>query len=185
MGAGKSSVGALLAQKLDYTFVETDRLIESQTGMSISDLFKYKGEAQFREFESKIVQEVSLHSNQVIALGGGAFVNVQNREILSQSGIVIYLCASVEALAQRIQSEVQNERQIELMKRPLLSSLANIKNSTDLKTALENKLQDILESRKTSYECADYQIDTTGQSPLEVVETLCKNLPKWQKAKTC
>jgi len=102
MGAGKTTVGTLLAESLGRSFIDADRMIEKKTGLTIPDIFQNKGEAAFRVFESNVIDEVSAQTGLVVALGGGAIVNEKNREKLMATGIVIYLKWPLETLLKRI-----------------------------------------------------------------------------------
>src|SRR5262245_26644063 len=116
MGAGKTSVGRALAKKLRCPFQDLDDLIEQREGQSISQIFASAGETEFRRAESAALrdllhereqpQETAGHSDLVLALGGGAFVQAQNRALLEQAGaITVLLEAPLEELRRRCQAE--------------------------------------------------------------------------------
>ncbi|KRG33079.1 shikimate kinase AroK [Psychrobacter sp. P11G3] len=96
MGAGKTTIGKLLAKQLGRTFVDSDWYIESQTGADIAWIFAKEGEAGFRERETRAIDELTQNSQIVLATGGGAVMCAENREFLKQRGIVVYLNAPVE-----------------------------------------------------------------------------------------
>jgi len=96
MGAGKTTIGKLLAKQLGHTFVDSDWYIESQTGADIAWIFAKEGEAGFRERETRAIDELTQDSQVVLATGGGAVMCAENREFLKQRGIVVYLNAPVE-----------------------------------------------------------------------------------------
>jgi shikimate kinase len=100
MGAGKSSIGKLLAKKLHASFTDTDKLIERALEMKISDVFKEKGEAFFREEEAKIIAELAQKQQLIVSLGGGAILREENRKIFSQ-GIWIFLNTPFDVLKKR------------------------------------------------------------------------------------
>jgi shikimate kinase len=101
MGAGKTSVGKLLARRLGKTFFDCDQEIERATGVRVPIIFEIEGEAGFRERECKMLAELSQRSDIVLATGGGAVLSETNREVLAQHGTVVYLRASVHDLWQR------------------------------------------------------------------------------------
>ena len=102
MGAGKTTVGKLLAKSLDKTFYDTDHEIERRTGVNIPLIFELEGEAGFRKRESQAIAELAKLQNIVLATGGGAVLLAENRQILGSHGKVIYLRASVEELCHQI-----------------------------------------------------------------------------------
>ena len=112
MGSGKSSVGKALAEILCRNFLDVDAEIESQTGANIGWIFDMDGEQGFRDRESKIFSMlISENTNAVIATGGGIVLREENRRLLLDNGLVIYLCASSQQLYQRTRKD---------RKRPLL-----------------------------------------------------------------
>jgi shikimate kinase len=101
MGAGKTTVGRLLARRLHKTFIDADHELEARTGVSIPLIFELEGEAGFREREAKLLAELVTRDNIVLATGGGAVLRPENRAALARHGIVVYLDASVDDLVQR------------------------------------------------------------------------------------
>ena len=101
MGAGKTSVGKLLARHLGKAFHDSDHVIESRTGVKIPVIFELEGEAGFRAREAAVIEELSALDNVVLATGGGAVLNQRNRELLKTRGAVVYLRASVNELWSR------------------------------------------------------------------------------------
>ncbi len=102
MGSGKTTVGRILATRLGWDFVDTDRLVESKAGIPIPEIFAERGEAGFRELEAAAIQEVSRGDRQVIATGGGAILDPANRLALRMAGVVVHLKASPEMLWRRV-----------------------------------------------------------------------------------
>ena len=101
MGAGKTTVGRLLARHLNKTFVDADHELETRTGASIPLIFELEGEAGFREREARLLAELVRRENIVLATGGGAVLRPENRAALARHGIVVYLDASVDDLVAR------------------------------------------------------------------------------------
>lgn len=101
MGAGKTSVGRLLAKRFNKTFYDCDQEIERRTGVKIPVIFDIEGEAGFRVRESAVLLELAALHDIVLATGGGAVVREENRRVLVQNGTVVYLRAALEDLWQR------------------------------------------------------------------------------------
>ncbi|MDP3014375.1 MAG: shikimate kinase [Candidatus Subteraquimicrobiales bacterium] len=153
MGSGKSSAGQKLAHVLGYEFTDTDALTEERAGKEISEIFNESGEAYFRDLESKVVKEVVLKKNQVIACGGGAVLRSQNVTTLREIGIIVYLKTTPAKIYERIKF---------LKKRPLL-------NVTDV----EKRIINLLAEREKIYETvADIVVDTSNLTVDEVVEEI-------------
>ena len=105
MGAGKTTIGKLLAKRLKKTFIDTDHEIEHRTGVRIPLIFELEGEAGFRERESALIRELTQRQDIVLATGGGAVLRKENRDALMQNGTVVYLNAKIEDLWQRTQHD--------------------------------------------------------------------------------
>lgn len=101
MGAGKTTIGKSLASRLDKTFIDSDHEIQKRTGVAIPVIFDIEGEAGFRKRESEMLRELVKLDNVVLATGGGAVLDKENRELLRQSGTVVYLRAAVDDLWRR------------------------------------------------------------------------------------
>ncbi len=95
MGSGKTTVGKLLAEKLNYRFLDTDILIETIAGKTIKQIFAQEGEAKFRELETQVLGEVSAYTRSVISTGGGVVLKAKNWSYLHY-GIIIWIDAPVE-----------------------------------------------------------------------------------------
>lgn len=149
MGCGKTSTGKLIAESINYEFIDIDQIIEQREGTSISEIFKTKGEPYFRQLEVDTIEEFSQLSNQVISTGGGAPENPANMKNLAHNGIVFYLYAPVDELYKRLISEMTN--------RPMLKD----QNP-------QQKLQLLLERRESYYLKADYKIDTSYKTLEEI-----------------
>jgi len=98
MGAGKTTVGRLLAGRLHKLFVDTDQEIEARTGVGIPVIFEVEGEAGFRKREAQVLDDITAQTNCVIATGGGVVTSPESRALLAQRGVTIYLAANLHDL---------------------------------------------------------------------------------------
>ena len=157
MGAGKSTIGRLLAKELHLPFKDSDKEIEVRTGADIPWIFDVEGEPGFREREQAVIADLCREDGLVLATGGGAVLRQENREALRAGGRVIYLHASVEQ---------QLERTARDRNRPLL------------RTADPGRvLRDLLAIRDPLYrEIADVVIDTDQRPPRMVVQEILSRL---------
>ena len=155
MGSGKSSVGKILAKRLQFSIIDIDKEIEKDEKLSIKEIFKKKGENYFREIESKyLLRKKKL---TVVSCGGGIILNKKNREFLRTSGYTIYLKSSIPTLEKRLLNKNS---------RPLL-------NNDNLKETLIN----LYSKRKKLYiSAADFTIITDGRSVKEVCELITEKL---------
>lgn len=157
MGVGKTTIGRLLASKLHFDFVDTDHVIEENSGADIAWIFDVEGEDGFREREHQTLVSLSSVSKSVVATGGGIVVRKKNRDILNQLDCVIYLQAGIEKLVERTSRD---------RKRPLLQV-------EDPRAKIESLLQE----REPFYqEVADFSVLTDGQSPKSTVQIILKRL---------
>lgn len=101
MGAGKTTIGKLLAAELCYDFVDSDREIEAKTGANIAWIFDVEGEEGFRRREKSIIESLSQQNNQVIATGGGVVLNQDTRKLLKNSPYTVYIHAPIKTLLER------------------------------------------------------------------------------------
>ncbi len=101
MGAGKTTIGKLLAKKLKKTFYDTDYEIEKKLGVKVSVIFELEGEEGFRKRETQMIDELTSKKDIILATGGGAVLNEENRRLLKERGKVIYLNAKPQQLAKR------------------------------------------------------------------------------------
>ena len=156
MGSGKSTVGKLLAKKLETAFLDLDHYIEVKNNKSINDIFKEKGENYFRQLETNALSEIK-GSKIVVACGGGIILNHENRKKISSNGKVVFLKASISSLIKRLLSNKD---------RPLL----NDKN-------IGNELIKIWNERKNYYnETAEITINTDGYTPENISSLIIENL---------
>ena len=113
MGAGKSVVGALLAESLGYSHCDTDAMVEASCGMSIPQIFEHQGEADFRLHEEQALKEALSMQRVVISTGGGVVLSQSNQALMAETGWVVYL--SVSAAISKARCEVEGDT------RPLLA----------------------------------------------------------------
>ena len=153
MGAGKTTVGRLLAKNLGAVFYDTDQEIEKRTGVRVPVIFEMEGEGGFRKREIGMIDELSQMQNIVLATGGGAVIAPENREHLKSRGIVIYLRASVQDLYIRTRFD---------RNRPLLQN-----------PNAQAKLQELFAARDPLYrEVATYIVDTGNQPVMNIVQKI-------------
>jgi len=105
MASGKSTVGPVLAAKLDRRFVDLDRVIEAKVGCAIVEFIMREGEERFRELETETLREAASQQGTIIAPGGGAITREENRELMSRLGITVWLDAPFELCWRRIQND--------------------------------------------------------------------------------
>ncbi len=105
MACGKSTIGPALATKLDRPFIDLDPVIEAKAGCSIAELIAREGEERFRQLETETLREAAQNSRAVIAPGGGAITRAENRQLMSQLGITIWLDAPFELCWRRIEQD--------------------------------------------------------------------------------
>lgn len=164
MGAGKTTVGQLLATQLGYRFFDTDVVIEQATEQPISEIFATSGEATFREIESQVLAELSAYTRLVIATGGGIVVRQQNWSYL-RHGLIIWLDVPVDQLYDRLKDDTT---------RPLLQS-ENPKQ----------QLETILEKRRSLYAQADLHILVKpGETPEQLATRILEAIPSVLKPET-
>lgn len=107
MGAGKTSVGKALARLTGWAFIDSDHEVEFRAGVRIPTIFDIEGESGFRVREAEVIRDIVQRHNVVLATGGGAVLNPEIRKLLAQSGVVVYLRASVEELYHRTRHDKQ------------------------------------------------------------------------------
>ncbi len=158
MGAGKSTIGRQLASKLDYQFLDTDHIIEHRTGADIPWIFDVEGEKGFRDRETNVLAEIISTDRAVIATGGGIVLREENRRLLRQSGLVIYLTAGVDQLINRTYKD---------KKRPLLQ----VEDP-------QSKIRELLALRDPIYrQVADQVIVSDSDSAKSVVQKITNLIP--------
>ena len=153
MGAGKTTIGKRLARALKRRFVDCDHEIEKKTGASIPLIFEIEGESGFRAREKRVIDDLTLEPGVVLATGGGAVLDPENRQRLSERGLVVFLYAPVELLVARTRNDTN---------RPLLQT----GNRAE-------RLREIMLQREPLYrEIADLTVDTGAMAMGEIVSTI-------------
>ena len=154
MGAGKSTVGRLLAAELNADFIDADAAIESRAGMPVRDIFAANGEQEFRSMERRVVGELLAGDSRVLALGGGALEDPGTRTVLEESdATIVYLEVDHDEALRRVGNDVGRP----LLRRPDLDSLHR--------------------RRRATYDAAAHiTVDTTTRSPEEVVRAITNSL---------
>lgn len=155
MGAGKTSVGIALAQRLGWRFVDLDRQIEARCGRTVANIFRESGEAGFRQLETEALAKLldALHDGDptIVALGGGAFVQPANRSLLEAAGVrVIYLDAPLDELRRRLGEDDPS--------RPLFADAEHFRL--------------LYEQRQPHYRMAPHRVQTAGKSVVEVAREI-------------
>lgn len=160
MGAGKTTVGELLATKLNRELKDIDRVIEQEQKKSIIEIFTNDGEEAFRQLESETIEKLSNMSDLIISTGGGALEKANNLSNLQKNGIIIYLKADIEELFKRVKNETQ---------RPLL------KEQDPLEV-----IKKLIKKREKFYLMANITIITDNKSPEKITEEIIKAIKNYE-----
>jgi shikimate kinase len=158
MGTGKTAVGKRLAKRLGWKFVDIDDLVEASAKMPISKLFAERGETVFRRLERRHISRVVHGRHQVIATGGGAFVNPKNRSLLRASGVVICLTARPSVILDRVSHKIRTLPMLAGVAKPL------------------PRIRILLAQRAPAYAQADLTIDTSHLSVEDIVERVWQHV---------
>ena len=149
MGSGKTTVGRFLARRLGLEFLDLDQEIERRCGVDVSVIFDIEGESGFRARETAILDELTRRDGVLLATGGGTILNPDNRGLLAERGLVVWLKTSVDQQLRRLERD---------QRRPLLQAPDR-----------EERLQRLAETRDPLYqECAELVIRSTNVSPAQM-----------------
>ncbi len=160
MGAGKSTIGPILANTIGWDYFDVDLEIENKLNRKIVEIFKLDGEAYFREIELETIKNLSKGNHLIISLGGGAITYRNNLDFLKQNGVIIYLKVSPAIVFERLKSK--NDR-------PLLLS-DKIENES--KQSYLSNVEKLITTREVFYNQADYTISTENISIGKVVDKI-------------
>jgi shikimate kinase len=159
MGAGKTSVGRRLAEKLGVPFVDADHEIEAAAGKPIKEIFADHGEAYFREGERRVIQRLIGNGAQVLATGGGAYMNEETRQRIQEHGISVWLRASLPLLMKRVAKRQD---------RPLLQA-----------DDPEAVMRALMEKRYPVYALADVSVESRDVQHGQMVNDVIRALAQW------
>ena len=159
MGAGKTSVGRRLAEKLAVPFVDADHEIEAAAGKTIKEIFADHGEPYFREGERRVIQRLLGNGAQVLATGGGAYMNDETRQRIQESGISVWLKASLPILMKRVMKRQD---------RPLLQN-----------EDPEAVMRGLMDKRYPVYALADVTVESRDVQHGQMVNDVVRALAQW------
>lgn len=155
MGAGKTTIGRILAGRFKYLFIDLDHYIEKKEHKTVSDIFSKFGEAHFRDLEQKYLTELTGWKNVVIALGGGTLTGLDVVERIKSSGVLVFIDVAMETILERVK---RNKR------RPLLlDDNGNLKSDE----ILESELKELLDRRLRLYQMAHITVVQTEEIAAE------------------
>jgi len=155
MASGKTTIGRLLADELGWTFADIDQDVEAGEGIPIHQIFDARGEAEFRKLEAAALQrrvaEIEKGKPTVVALGGGAFAQPENVELLEENGVVIWLDCPFSIVKARVEQATH---------RPLARDAA--------------RFEQLYQDRRSSYAKSDFRIEISGDDPAPVVAAILR-----------
>lgn len=160
MGAGKTSIGRRLAELLGMPFIDADHEIEAAAGKTIADIFTEHGEAHFRDGEKRVIARLLESGSQVLATGGGAFMNAETRARIQKHGISVWLRAELPLLMQRV---------LKRGGRPLLDNADP-----------EAVMRKLIDERYPVYAMADITVESTDAHHGTMVNEVLRALAQWQ-----
>ena len=158
MGSGKSTVGKILAEKLNLEFIDIDKEIEKQTGLTIPQIFKTYGEQHFRKLERKQIENFVNKQGYVVSTGGGLGANPENMEKMKKSGYVVWLDVSLDEILKRCQNDTN---------RPLLNQP-------------KDNIEKLYDERKEVYQKSHIHINADGKTPEEIADEIIKRCKSTQ-----
>jgi len=158
MGAGKTTIGKLLSNKLGYDFIDLDKIIEEKSGVKINTIFEIEGEEGFRERELQVLSDVIENNKVIISTGGGIVTDERSRaHLIRNNALIIYLKANLQTLFNRLKNDNS---------RPML----NVNNK-------EQVIEKILQKREPLYQdLADMIVDTSQMKSIDVVKFIIRKM---------
>ena len=153
MGTGKTTVGQLLSKQTGMPLVDMDTQIEARAGKSINEIFAQDGEPHFRALEREMTQDLAAREGQVVSTGGGIVLNPDNITDYEKNGLVVCLLASAEEILNRVKHDNT---------RPLLAG------------DKQEKILQLLETRRPLYEAVSHKIETNGLPPEEIAQKIIR-----------
>ena len=158
MGAGKTTIGKLLSNKLNYNFFDLDKIIEEKSGVKINTIFEIEGESGFRERELQVLNDSIFKDKVIISTGGGIVTNEKSRtQLIKNNALIIYLKANLQTLCSRLKNDNS---------RPML----NVDNK-------EQVIERILQEREPYYQdLADMEVDTSQMKSIDVIKFIIKKM---------
>ena len=171
MTSGKSTIGRIMANVFGWNFFDLDKVIESNEGKKITEIFEEEGEAAFRKIESETLRNIAHEENIIVALGGGAIVNEENLNFCKNNGTVVYLKVDKKELLRRLKKKVD---------RPLFKNL--VLNEASDEKILE-RINTLLKEREKYYLQADIVFET-GINPVgKTVDDLTRTIKRYFREK--
>ncbi len=165
MGSGKSTIGPLLAQRIRYGFTDIDEVIEEKERLPIREIFKKQGEQYFRDVEIRTLRETVVRDEyMVFALGGGALSSKDNRDLVRENGILVYLKSDADEIVKRVRT--RNTRPM------LLSEDGHMLTDDELSV----RVRSLLRERERDYLEAGIVVNTSNMSVSETVEEIVAKL---------
>jgi shikimate kinase len=159
MGVGKTSVGRMLAKRLGVAFVDSDEEIETAAGMTIAEIFEKFGEDYFRDGERRVIARLTDGPSQVIATGGGAFINEHTRALIKEKCHSVWIDADIDVLVERVSR--RNHRPLLVGRDP------------------GQVLRELGEARNPVYALADFRVRSDSAPHGKTVEQIIKALKQW------
>ncbi len=160
-GAGKTTVGKILARRTGREFIDTDELIERRIGLTIQEIVAQKGWTFFRDLERKVISEVAHTDSKIIAAGGGSVLAEENVKAFRKNGLIIWLKADLQIIAARLRKDPEKNAQ-----RPSLTGKGTM-----------HEIEEVFRAREPIYaQIAMMEIDTTNMEAEAAAEKILKSL---------
>ncbi len=152
-GTGKTAAAPLIAAKLDWSVVDTDKVVERDAGKQILEIFTEESEEAFREHESRALESACSQANVVVSTGGGAVLRPENRRRMAEGGFIVCLEARPETILRRLNDRAEDAP----LDRPLLATADPL-----------GRIQELKQARQELYALSDWAVHTDGLTPDEI-----------------